>query len=164
MKSFLKDNLEKIFLTMLIMGAVAVLTISIYQEVMIIEEEECWQVLKESAEIVIDEVVTRMEVSESALKHASEVMVQEGSIDSYEESIFRIDHIQEMTLFSRIDLLYPDGRLLLQTGEVLDVEEAHSFEKIVSEGKSISVRSTDFITGEQVVYYYVPVKKEVSQK
>lgn len=160
MKSFLKDNLAKICLTILIMGAIAALTVSVYQEVMIIEEEECWQVLKGSAELVIDEIVTRMEVSENALKHASEVMVAEGNVDSYEDCIFRINHVHEMTLFSRIDLLYPDGRLLLQGGEVLDVEEAHSFEKIVSEGKSVSVRSTDFITGEQVVYYYVPVKKE----
>ena len=72
-----------------------------------------------------------------------------------------VNALQPSTIFTRIDLLYPDEHLLLQSGEVIDAAGAFSFEELAAAGEHMSNRTVD-VTAEQtpVICYYVPVKQQ----
>lgn len=48
-------------------------------------------------------------------------MIQEGRVESYNAINEHINDFQKMTIFSRIDVSYPDNTALMQSGEKIKI-------------------------------------------
>ena len=134
----------------------AVMSIAAYRSILTSEEERCWNNLQSTADSINNEIDVRFKDNISILKLAANAMVQENRVESYEAITNHLNAFQNMTIFNRIDVIYPDNSVLLQSGDIISLSES-SFDDIAAQGEHMSVRMTDFYTGKEVIYYSVPV-------
>ena len=147
----------RIATTVLILIIIVFLSVAAYVTVWNSEEEHCWHTLSTSAHAISREIVIRMEDNGSVLQLAAGALLQGDSYSSPEDIIDHVNQYRNMTIFSRIDILYPDSTVLLEDGKTSDGSDLFSFDDIVAAGEHLSARTTDFITGRETVYFYVPV-------
>jgi hypothetical protein len=144
----------------LIIVITVVMSMTVYNDMLKREEEKCWNVLENTAATINNEIIVRFKDNITILKLASNAMVQENRVESFDAITRHINAFQAMTIFSRIDMYYPDNTVLLQTGERIDVSSGFSFTESAAKGEHMSQRMSDFATGEEVVCYSVPVVSE----
>lgn len=157
MKRFFNKIYINLVFTFFIIGIIAILSVSVYKNMMNTEEKKCWQTLEDSAQVINEEIVVRLEGNLNIMKLVAGAMVQENRVNSHDVIISHINEFQQMTIFNRIDVLYPDEKLLLQTGKMIDVSNMVSFEELAALGEHMSDRTVDIETKKSVIYYYVPV-------
>ena len=147
-----------VIVLVLILAATRVISEAAFSNIGGIEEEECKEVLKDSANAVKKEIVVRFEDNINILEILSNTIVRSNILDSYEAITKQLNFICEETMFKRIDVLYEDNSLLLQTGEFIDASGKMSFEDIVSNQPYVSKRVADALDSETaVVRCYVPI-------
>ena len=137
-----------------------VVTCVLYFNVMDREEERCNLALKNSAEAVIQEIRMKFADNITVLGLAANAMVEEDKLKPEQADSLHLDTFEENTIFSRIDILYPDNTILLENGTLKQLRGDVDFADIASEGEHISPRMTDVETGHESVYYYMPVIKD----
>lgn len=124
-------------------------------------EERCMQNLEDSVKKMKNEMVSEVEHNMSMLSLAGKEFMKEDSL--YERDLLpaKLTSLQEISIFQRIDILYPDHQLLLQTGEERDVSGIMSFTEISQKGEHVSEYVTD-IENEDISVFrcYVPVLKD----
>lgn len=123
------------------------------------EEERCWQTLGDSAISISREITLRLTDNMNILHLVAEVTVVEGLIDKQEELSDYLRRFHKMTIFERVDVIFPDKSVLLMTGELKNIQSEISFEELAQKGEHISGRRNDILAPErQVVYFYMPIK------
>lgn len=124
------------------------------------EEERCRAVLEGSAWAVNNEMDLRISDNLNILKLASAVTEQERE-HSDDILISHIRSFQELTIFDRIDILYPDDTMLFQDGQLQDVSDILSFAEISAAGEHLSDCMDDLRgSGKRVIHCYVPVVRD----
>ena len=129
----------------------AAMSIAAYRSILTSEEERCWNTLQNTAVSINNEIEVRFKDNISILKLAANAMVQENRVESYEAITKHLNAFQNMTIFNRIDVIYPDNSILLQSGERIALSES-TFADIAALGEHMSARMTDSYTGEEVIY------------
>lgn len=125
-----------------------------------VEEEKCQQVLADSAASINNEIQIRLSDHTNILKLVSAVAEHEAG-HSADVLASHTGAFQGMTIFSRIDILYPDGTLEFQSGERQDVSDVLDFEAISAAGEQVSDCMIDLSDQKtRVVHCYVPVVQE----
>ncbi|MDD3242830.1 MAG: sensor domain-containing diguanylate cyclase [Eubacteriales bacterium] len=137
-----------------------VMSVSAYGSILQMEKEKCWGILENTAATINNEIMVRFKDNVTILKLAANAMVQENRVEFYGAITKHINAFQAMTIFSRIDVLYPDDTVLLQTGARVNVGNQVSFAEIAAKGEHMSPRAVDFQSGNEAVYYTVPVVSE----
>ncbi|MGN0621492.1 MAG: diguanylate cyclase [Porcipelethomonas sp.] len=155
-KEFFSNTFKKMLVVSVITAAVITVSSFSYKKIADIEEGHCWQILEDSAQSVNNEIRMRINDNINILRLAADAMVQEKRVNSPDPIKDHIDSFQHMTIFSRIDLLYPDNTILMQSGDKIKAADV-SFDEIAEKGEHISARHNDIDSEEQVVTYYVPV-------
>lgn len=123
-----------------------------------VEEERCWHVIEDSAQAMNKEITIRFEDNINMLRIASRMMVQADVIDSHSTVLEHINSFYDKTIFKNIEVLYPDGTLLFQTGKSMNVSDVTPFKELAEKGEHISNRTTDLLDKKsKVVRYYVPI-------
>ncbi len=123
------------------------------------EEKQCWQELENEVEDLSKEIQIKF-TDEIAKLHLLETIMVEGDLSSTDGiSALHLDKIQTGTMFTRIDVLYPDNTFI-SNGKKIKLDENISFEKIKTKGEYLSSRKTDFLNGKPCVYYVLPVMKQ----
>ncbi|MBQ4523742.1 MAG: cache domain-containing protein [Lachnospiraceae bacterium] len=143
---------------LLIIGVVGMLGPSF--EVVQLLEEKSLQNLETSVREMKNEIVAEVEYNMSLLKLEGKEWMKEDNLYEWELLPSKLAAVQEISIFKRIDVLYPDNQLLLQNGEVKDVSDTMSFTEIAEKGEHISEYVLD-IKNEDVSVFrcYVPVLK-----
>lgn len=154
-----KKNLAlRVVATIITICVIIALSVIAYITIWRSEEEHCWHTLGTSAQGISNEIVTRMEDNGNILQLAAGALLEGDSYSSPEDIIGHVNKYLDLTIFSRIDILFPDNTILLFNGRTVDGTELVSpFDEISAAGQHISRRTTDFYTGKEVVYYDVPV-------
>ncbi len=152
-KNFIKRILPPVIIIMI----TVIMSLISYTEILKIEEEKCWNVLQDTASAINNEISVRFKDNITILKLAAGAMVQEDRVESYDAIIKHINAFQPMTIFSRIDVLYPDNTILFQNGAHREVSDKYSFEEISANGEHMSKRTQDVLSENEVIYYAVPV-------
>lgn len=152
--------IKKLILPVLIIAVTVILSVNTYHKVLHMEEEICWDTLEATADNINNEIQIRFKDNIAILKLVANAMIQEGRVESYDAISEHINDFQKMTIFSRIDVIYPDNTVLMQSGEKIKIGDGFSYEEVAAEGEHISNRKTDIENGKEVVYYFVPVEKE----
>lgn len=152
-------------------AAIIFLTLAVslflYEKVMNYEEEQCWQELSTTAETVQKEISTKFIDEITKLHLMQEIMLDNGMFSAEDIGQLYLDIVQPTTIFSRIDVLYPDNTLVSNgqvitpgetPGETFDFAFDLDFDEIVRGGERLTRRTTDFLTGDQYIYYLLPVE------
>lgn len=130
----------------------------LYSELLEREEERCWRELKTSTQSIKNAMITKFSDEVIKLHLMEKIMLDNDIFDETNVDKLYIETVQPATIFSRIDVLYPDGTLI-SNGKILNADEDFDFYSITAKGEYISQRKTDFLTGEECVYYILPVMK-----
>lgn len=155
-----KKFLIKLILPVLIIAVTVILSVSTYNKVLHMEEEMCWNTLETTADNINNEIQIRFKDNIAILKLVANAMIQEERVESYNAIQEHINDFQNMTIFSRIDVMYPDNTVLMQSGEKIKMGNGFSYDEIAAEGEHMSTRKSDTESGKEVVYYFVPVEKQ----
>lgn len=155
--SRMRNFITKMILPVMIILIIVTMSIIAYNSIMDSAEKRCKINLENNAATINNEIIVRFKDNITIFKLAADAMVQENRVESYEAITKHINAFQSMTIFDRIDILYPDNTILLQTGERKIADNQISFAKISGKGEHISERTTDILNGQEVICYIVPV-------
>lgn len=103
----------KLILPVLIIVVTVILSVGTYNKVLHMEEEICWNTLKATADNINNEIQIRFKDNIAILKLVANAMMQEERVESYNAINEHINDFQKMTIFSRIDVIYPDNTALM---------------------------------------------------
>lgn len=147
-----------------VMGLTVFVSLLLYAKVLTRERERCWQLLGESAEAVSREIAMKFEDEMVKLRLAAQIMVEEEMLDESQLRLLHLEKFKTTTIFSRIDVLYPDYTVLMENELRKELPIDIDYQEIVAQGEHISERRTDFATGRECVYYCIPliVKNETA--
>jgi len=153
----MKQKGKQILPVLLIIGVTVFMSLLLYSRVMRREKADCWQLLQGSAQSVTHEMGIVFENNLSFLRLAANTMTDgEGDPEEQFQSL-NLEVFQEQTLFSRISLICPDGRVLQEDGDIAYLPTVDTFEKLSQAGEHMSPRITNSQTGEQTVCYLIPL-------
>lgn len=147
MKQFLKQTVP----IALLIGITVVMSFFLYRGIMTKEEENCWNLLRDSSDSVTKEMRITLTDDINLLRLAADMLAQDAQngIDPSAPELYR-----GYTTFSRVDLLLPDGSAAQSTRQDL------SFDSLAQAGEHMSARMTDPATGKDTVCYFLPVQKD----
>lgn len=131
----------------------------LYGEMIEREESRCWKELSTTAESVKKEIATKFKDEIVKLHLIEEIMIEDDIFELEKVGKLHVDSVQPTTIFSRIEVIYPNGERAIN-GQVSKTSAEISFEELVADGEHLSSRKTDIITGNECVYYVLPVEKE----
>ena len=157
MKRKMKCNVKQMLPVVLIIGVTLIMSLFLYNKIMDRERENCWQLLEDSSKSVTKEMQVTFENDIKVLHLMSNMMVQgdKNQIDAKQLKLFR-----KNTTFSRIDVLYPEDKIMSEDGTEKELPTRFSFKHLAKMGEMMSARMTDTETGNEAVYYLVPVDKD----
>lgn len=152
----MKQIVKQMVSMALIISITVVVSLFLYQKIMVKEEENCWNLLEESSTYVTKEMQLTFTDDISMLHLAANTIGQDMTdrIDTY-----KLEPYRSCTIFSRVDVIYPNDRIAFENGTEQDLRSELSFDSIVQEGEHMSSRMIDTETGKEAVYYFVPVEK-----
>lgn len=156
------DIIWSIIAIIVIIGVISAMSAFIYNYMLKVEEDNCWNIMNNSAQAIEKEINIQIDNNVNVLKLVSGAMVREqrteGTTENLDAIVSHLNDFQGMTIFDRIDLLYENGDILLQTGGIC--ESGLNFGEIAAKGIHISGRITDAVTGKEMVSCAVPVIQE----
>ena len=155
----MKQNIKRLLPVSIVIGITIIVSIFLYHKVMDREEERCWQILSDSAKTISAEIQMKFQDNITTLGLAANAMVQENKLEPEQISSVHLDAFAKNTIFSRIDVIYPDNTILYEDGHLKHLRQDLDFNAIAALGEHISHRLTDSETGNESFYYYMPVIK-----
>lgn len=153
----LRKRMSMVSLTIIV---IAVLSVLAYVQITEIEEQKCWNFMKESAQAVNNEIDIRISDNVNILRLTSDQLVQESLLDDMEATKTRLRSMTRITMFYRIDILYSDGTLLTPMGVREDTSSVPPYAKLAEMGTYMSQRVRDIVKDEPVMRYYIPIKED----
>ncbi len=151
-----KNTMKKIIPMVLALIITLAASAIAYHSITAAEESRCRNILSDSAETVSKEIKLRFEDNVNILKLVSDVILHEDNLENYDSIAENINKFQPLTVFSRINVLYPDNTILFQDGSMQETDSCY-FEEAVKKGEHMSRRTADPHTGNEVMYYYIPI-------
>lgn len=151
--------MKRAFPVVCIMAITLIMSLLLYGELLEREESECWQELSNTAQFVNREITTKFQDEIAKLHLVATIMIQDDIFGVDDIGSLHLDTLQTTTIFSRIDILYPDNTII-SDGTKSVVDANISFDDIAAEGEYLTSRIIDFETGNECVYYVLPVIKD----
>ena len=162
-------NKGKIFhkrMSIVSLTIVIIVIMSMFASVKItqVEEKKCWNFMRDSAQAVNREIEIRISDNVNILRLTSDQLVQEKLLDDREAVMKRLRSMSQITMFYRIDIVYPDGTYLTPIGVREDTLTVPPYAKLTEIGTRMSQRVRDVIRDEPVLRYYIPIKEDGKTK
>lgn len=156
MKKRVKEMLPVVF----IIAVTIITSLMLYGKVIELEEARAWKLLDDAAQSVANEIKMKFQDEAVKLRLVADMMIEDDRIDENQVIYMHLDSFQPTTIFSRIDVLYPDNTALLYnaTRKVAGIDV--DFDEVAAKGEHITSRYTDPETGKESIYYCVPVKDD----
>ncbi len=140
------------------------MSITIYRGMIENERESCWERLEIATKSTADKITVRLTDNLNFLNGVSDSFVLTQHLDQKDEVGKYLTRIMEMTIFEKIDVIFPDGRILNQSGEIVEKNGEIAYEDLVKKGTHISPRMTDPFLGREVIYCFTPIGDENAPK
>ncbi len=119
--------------------------------------ENCWDELSMVHSDISRQIGSRLNNNMKMLDLASEAIVLNTDLRDEQEVMRYLAGVREATIFDRIDVVFPDGTILVQDGQWRMDDGERSYEELVENGSHLSSRVTDFLTGQQTLHAFCPV-------
>lgn len=134
-----------------------IVSLILYSRVVENEEYRCWQMLSDAAQSVSREITMKFDDEITKIQLWADMLLEEDDIEEDDIDLSKLEKFETTTIFSRIDVIYPDNTVLFEDGTKKPLLEKYSFEQIAAKGECVSKRMTDLETGKECVYYILPV-------
>lgn len=122
-----------------------------------IEKEACFNTLTNYTAELADKINRDFTGDLEHLRFISRVLGRFG-LDDFRNASRILTSFEQGAVISRLEILYPDGRVMTTEGSFVDAGEAASFEALSAAGEHISGRSRDLTDPDRLVLReYVPV-------
>ena len=153
-------NKAKKMLPIICIACVTILVcVVLYVRIIAHEKQRCFGRLEEYVATFNQEITTKFDDETEKLRTIGELLSTDGNLDRQQMVYLHIDTLKSSTFFSRIDVLYPNGAFITN-GDRNNGGYNEDYEKLVAMGEHMSHRMTDFITGRQVLYYFIPLSDQ----
>ncbi len=121
------------------------------------EEADGWELLANTSESTALTIQKRFEGNMVLLDRVADALHMEALLDRDESVLDYLNRLQTTTMFDRIDILYPDGRLLCQDGSVIHFEGMLTYDELLAASPFMTQRTTDPRSGHEVLYYFTAI-------
>ncbi len=155
-KKILIRILPIIFTAVALSGMVLI----IYSGVINAETEECWERLEEGTGYMSDKIGHSFKDNLNLLERVADAIEMQQDIQQRAGVLEYIKSVRENTIFKRIDMLYPDNILLVESGDEIPLEGQIPFDELSGRGAHISSRYIDHNFNEEVIYCTAPIHDE----
>ncbi len=151
----LKQIIPVICILIITMG----LFMHVYYRMLDIEAEHSWSDLKTATNDAADWINTSFKDNMNLLDSVADAAALQINSSDTEDLLVYLTSLQVSTgtLFDRIDVLYPDGTLLMQDGSTVQFQGPDSFDDIIARGVHVSRRAVDVQTGRMVICCSAPI-------
>ncbi len=120
--------------------------------------EKCWDELSMAGDDVAREMSIRLNTNLTLLDLTADAIMLNADLDDEKTVLSYLEDVQKKTIFDRIDVVFPDGSVLLQSiGRRVSDGGEKSYDELVSVGSHVSPRVSDFLTGKPAVHAFSPV-------
>lgn len=144
------------FLLFLCMGVIFAIT---SQQIHTLAMDSCFRILRQSTQQLCRELYKDVENSRKELEMTANYIAGFEEIDA-ESTRQLLQSYNESGLLSRLEILFPDHRLLQPDGTYIDASEILSYEQEASSGAHISSRQTALEDSEKMILRcYAPIIK-----
>ncbi len=143
-----------------VMIVIMLLSVFLCQQMIDRESEDCWAELKMATVDVAKEMNIRFNDSMTVLDLTADAIVLKANRNQEDQILEYLTNVQERTIFDRIDIVFPDGTILLQNGTYITDEGRTPYSQLVEKGKHISTRTIDPLTNKEAIYYFTPIVTE----
>ncbi len=157
-----KRLLKSILLRMLPVVLVAAVTVAVYMmlygKLIDREMQTSWQRLDEATQSMVAKIEMRFVDHLNLMERVADAIVLHPDTGEPEgDTLAYLRTVRENTIFERIDLLLPGDKLMLESGEIRQLENQLSFLDVATRGPHISSRYTDHNTGRATIYCSIPI-------
>ncbi len=128
-----------------------------YQDMIRSGEDQCWEELSMARSEAGREISIRLNNSITVLDMAADAIVLNADLEHEEAVLTYLAAVQERSVFDRIDMIYPDGRILIQSGEWAEDNGDKTYQELLNKGSHVSQRVADHHTGRQSIHVFSPV-------
>lgn len=153
----MKQSLKKMFPMLIVIAVTITMSLVLYQGVMERETDRCWQVLSDSAESLNREICVKLEDNISILKITADIVIETGRTEIESVSELCLNTLYDNTIFSEIDVIYPDNTIVLENGQRRVEDKNNLFEELAKKGEHMSERMQSPDGDQYYVCYYMPV-------
>ncbi len=123
------------------------------------ERDTCWNYLSVATKTMSEKVQLRFDANLTLLQHIADAIVLHVDMEQQGEVLSYLTEIQQNddNIFERLDILLPDNTLILQNGEIIEYGGDTVYRDLEAEGLHVSLRYTDRLTNQPVVYCLAPI-------
>ncbi len=152
---------KELFFRLVPILVVVILTIGLsevfYRHMIESETDKCWDEMSTAHQEASGKVSDILNANVTMLDFSSAAIVSYVDFKNEEVVCEYLKSIQKKTIFDRIDIVFPDGTILLQDGEWVADNGEKTYEELLKEGTHFSQRVPDFYTGNESIHIFSPV-------
>lgn len=152
-------TIKHILPAMIITGIITATLLLLYRGIYNYAKDKCWQELSDTAEQLASGIASEFEDDVAKLHIMEAILLRNNLEDKDCLDALYLDTVLPTTMFSRIDIWYPDNTVV-SSGNKRKVNPNIVFEEMAAAGEQMSRRTTDSVTGNESVYYILPIIKE----
>lgn len=146
--------------TLFLAVVIGCLSIALMYRINEISEESCFEQLHEAAQNLSQDIMQHITSDQNQLEVIAAILANYQDIEG-EETIQILNEYKASDILSRLEILLPGDRVLLNNGKVVDASGVLSFEKEAAKGAHISDKKVDLLDSESyILRSFVPIERD----
>ncbi len=132
-----------------------------YRNMIASETDKCWQELSLARDDTSANISDKLSTNLKMLDLASDAIVMNADFSDVDAVCGYLLSVQSETIFDRVDIVFPTGTILISSnGNSVKDNGSETFDTLIKRGTHMSLRVTDFLTGNQAIHAFSPVYDE----
>ncbi len=146
--------------TLFLAVVIGCLSIALMYRINEISEESCFEQLHEAAQNLSQDIMQHITSDQNQLEVIAATLANYQDIEG-EETIQILNEYKASDILSRLEILLPGDRVLLNNGEIVDASGVLSFEEEAAKGAHISDKTVDLLDSESyILRSFVPIERD----
>ena len=146
--------------TLFLAVVIGCLSIALMYRINEISEESCFEQLHEAAQNLSQDIMQHITSDQNQLEVIAAIIANYEDIEG-EETIQILNEYKASDILSRLEILLPGDRVLLNNGEIVDASGVLSFEEEAAKGAHISDKTVDLLDSESyILRSFVPIERD----
>lgn len=145
--------------TFLMVGAILVASICVFNYINNMERDRCFERLYEEARNIASYIERGVNNDREQLELLAAIIANHKGL-STSELQHLLSSFDQVGMMAHVNLLLPDNTMITHDGKRIDVTGKLSFEQEAAKGAHISDRETDILTGDYIIRHFMPVIRD----
>lgn len=144
--------------TFLMVGAILVASICVFNYINNMERDRCFERLYEEARNIASYIERGVNNDREQLELLAAIIANHKGL-STSELQHLLSSFDQVGMMAHVNLLLPDNTMITHDGKRIDVMGKLSFEQEAAKGPHISDRETDLVSGGYIIRHFVPITR-----